>query len=201
MLMVSLPAHFRFARRVFQHRHAVRQRCRHHQVLRAGDADQVEEYPRAFEPTAPITTRNLGMDVAMFDMDLRAHRLQALDVQIHRARTDGTTARKGNARLAETRHQRPQHQDRGTHGLYHFIGGFELVYLGTAQRHCSGCNIRRHAHLLQQLAHRGDIVQIRHVVQMQFIRCQQPGAHDGQRRVLRTGDAHFAVEAGTALYR
>ena len=152
-------------------------------------------------PLSRFLPLDLRMDVAVLDVNFRTHRLQTFDVQVNRTRTDGAAAGQRNARFAETCYQRPQHQDRGAHGFHHVVGRFQFVHLRAAQRHCSSCYIRRHAHLHQQLAHRGDIVQIRHVVQMQFIRRQQPGAHDGQRRVLRPGNAHLTVEAIAALDR
>ncbi len=178
--------HFRFARRIFQQRLTVCQHCGHHQVFRAGDTDQIEKYPRAFQAFRPIPMRYLGMYVTMFDIDFRTHRLQAFDVQVHRARTDGTPARQGNPRFPETRHQRPQHQNRGAHGLDHFVRRFQFVDIRCRQDQLVAFQLYLDPHLLQQLAHRGDVVQIRHIVQMQLIRGQQTGTHDRQRRVLRS---------------
>ena len=48
-----------------------------------------------FKP--PLRARD---DIALFEIDLRAHRLEALDVQIDRPRADGATAGQRNLRLA-----------------------------------------------------------------------------------------------------
>ena len=181
--------HFRLARRIFQNRYAVRERRGHHQVFRAGHADQIEEYARALEPF------RLRVDIAVLDMDFRAHRLQAFDMQVDRTRPDGAAARQGNPRRAEARHQRPQHQNCGAHGFHHVVRRFEPVDLRRGQDHLAAVHLYRHAHLLQQLAHRGDIVQIRHIAELQRIAGQQAGTQYRQRRILGAGDAHFAVEA------
>ena len=78
---------FRLACGVLDHRFAHSEHRGHHQVLGAGDGDHVGEDACAFEP------RRFGLDVALLDVDFRAHGLQALDVLIDRPRTDGAAAR------------------------------------------------------------------------------------------------------------
>ncbi len=185
--------HFRLARGVLQHGHAVSQRRRHHQVLGAGHADDIEEDARALEALG------FGVDVAVFDGDLGAHRLQTLDVQIDRARADGTAAGQGHLGIAEARHQRPQHEDRRTHGLHHVVGRFPVIDLVALEGDFARRGFRRDAHLLQQFAHGADIVQVGQVGQAQGIGGQQAGAHDGQCGVLGAGDAHFAAQRVAAL--
>src|SRR5690606_14742258 len=79
--------HFRLARRVFQHAAALGQGRGHHDVLGTGHADHVEEEVR----TAQATLRRPSLDVTAFDIDDRAHGLEATDVQVDRARADGAT--------------------------------------------------------------------------------------------------------------
>ena len=105
-----------FARGVLDDRAAARERRRHHQVLRAGDAHGVLDDARAAEPS------RLGMDVAALDRDLGAHRLEARDVQVDRARADRATARQGNPRLAVARDERAEHEDRRAHRLDEVVG-------------------------------------------------------------------------------
>ena len=92
--------HLRFARRVLEHGLALGQRRRHHQVLGAGDGHGVEHQVRA--PQAP----GARADVAVLDVDVRAHGLQAGDVDVHRSRADGAAARQRDVGLAEAREQR-----------------------------------------------------------------------------------------------
>ena len=106
----------RLARGVLDDGFAVGERRRHHEIFRAGDRDGVEIQPRALEPPGARA------DVAAFDVDVRAHGLQARDVDVHRARADGAAAGQRHVGLAEARQQRPEHQDRRAHGLHQLVG-------------------------------------------------------------------------------
>jgi hypothetical protein len=108
-------------RRVLENGLAVGQRRRHHQVLGAGHRDHVGGDARALEALGA------GHDVPVFDGDLRAHRLQPLDVLIDRTRADGAAAGQRHTGLAETRQQRAQHQDRGPHGLDQIVGRLDRI--------------------------------------------------------------------------
>jgi len=63
-----------------------------------------------------------GLDVALLDDDVRPHRPQALDVEIDGPGADRTAARKGDLGLTVSGDQRPEHQDRGPHGLHELVG-------------------------------------------------------------------------------
>jgi hypothetical protein len=121
--------HFRLARRVLDHGFALRQAGRHHQVLGTGHGHHVGEQAGTFQPCSA------GMDITMLDGNLGTHRGQALDVLVHRPRADGATAGQRNPGLAGTGHQRPEHQDRGAHGLDHFVGCHGIVQPRCIQRH------------------------------------------------------------------
>ena len=81
-----------------------------------GDRDGFEVQPRALEASGARA------DVAAFDVDLRAHGLQARDVDVHRACADGAAAGQRHVGLAEARQQRPEHQDGRAHGLHQLVG-------------------------------------------------------------------------------
>ena len=179
--------HFRFACGVLQHGHTVGQSRRHHQVLGTGDADDIEENACAFK------TFGLGVNVAVFDGDLRPHRLQSFDVQIDGTRTDGATAGQRDPGLAEARHQRTQHKNGCTHGLDHVIWRFPNADFVAPERDLTCRGFRLNTHLLQQFAHGADIVQVGQIGQAQVICCQQAGAHDGQGGVFGAGDTHFTA--------
>ena len=186
--------HFGFARGVFQHGGAFGQRSGHHQVFGAGDGHHVHHDARALQALA------LGVDVAVLDADLGAHRLQALDVQIDRARADGAAAGQGHARLAEARQQRPQHQDGGAHGFHQFVGRF-LVRDGFAAEGDVVLVVERdaHAHVAEQRQHGADVLEVRHVGQPQRLGGEQAGGQDRQRGVLGAGNAHLAVKRVAAV--
>ena len=107
--------HFGLARRVLDDGFAVRERRGHHQVLGARDRDGVEHQPRALQPP------RARADVAAFDADVRAHRLQPGDVNVHRPRADGAAAGQRDVRLAEARHQRAEHEDGRAHRLHELV--------------------------------------------------------------------------------
>ena len=92
--------HFRLARRVLQHRLAFGQRRGHHQVLGAGHGDGLQHQPRPFQALGA------RLDVAVFDVNVGTHGLQAGDVNVDRARTDGAAAGQGYVRGPKAREQR-----------------------------------------------------------------------------------------------
>src|SRR5258708_28881340 len=97
---------FRLASGILEHRDAVCEHRRHHQVLGTSHCDQVEDDARALE------TPGAGQDIALLYVDLRPQRLKPLDVQINRALTDGAAAGQRYPRLAKTRNHGPEHQNR-----------------------------------------------------------------------------------------
>ena len=62
--------YFRLARRVFEDRFAVRERCCHQNVFRSGDRDFFENDVTAFKPA---TLRSARFNVAVRRRNLRAH--------------------------------------------------------------------------------------------------------------------------------
>lgn len=187
--------HLRLASGVLQHGTAVGQRGSHHQVLGAGHADGIEEEVTATQAAG----RRLGLDVAAFDLDLRAHGLETADMQVDRTRTDRATARQGHFGLAEARQHRAQHQDRGTHGLHQFVRrdqGFDAAGIDFDVELL--VDDRLHAHAAEQFDHGGNVVQVRQVADGDRSIGQQGRGQDRQRRVLRAGNADFAIEAVTA---
>lgn len=187
--------HFRLAGGVFQHAAALGQGRRHHDVLGAGHADHIEEEVRATQ----AAFRRLGLDVAAFHVDLRAHGLEPTDVQVDRTRADGATARQGDFGLTETGDHRTEHEDRGTHGLDQLVGGDQR--LDAARIDFDGelfVDHRLDAHATEQFDHGGDVVQVRQVADGDRRIAQQGRGQDRQRRVLRTGNTDFAIEASAA---
>ena len=85
--------------RRFQDGPAIRQHCRHEQVLGAGHGDHVGADGSALQA---LGARH---HEAVLDADLGAQRGQALDVLIHRTLADGAAAGQADARLAEPGHQ------------------------------------------------------------------------------------------------
>ena len=78
--------HFRFTRGILDHRLALGQTGCHHQVLGTGYGHHVSEQSCALEASC------LGVYIPLFHGHLGTHRRQALDVLVHRSRTDGAAA-------------------------------------------------------------------------------------------------------------
>ena len=96
---------FRLTGGIFENRLAARQRCGHHQVFGAGHGHRVKNDMRTLQAFCP------GAYVTVFHDHPGAHRLQALHMQVDRARPDGTAAGQRNIGFPETRDQRTQHEN------------------------------------------------------------------------------------------
>jgi len=167
---------------------ALCQSRRHHDVLGAGDGDHVHHDVRALEPAGT------GVDVAVFDPDRRTKRLQPADMLIHRPRPNRTATRQRYLGLAKTRHQRAQHQNRGTHGLDLLVGRQEPVNTAWISEDAHMLiQSELHTHFAEQGHRGGDIVQMRDVANIHGLIGEQAGRQNRQHRVLGAGNHHVAV--------
>ena len=149
---------------------------------------------RALEPL------RARLDVAVLDRDFGAERLQAFEVQIDRTRADRAAARQRDIGFAETRDERPEHEDRRAHRLDQIVRR-EIalrrpridVDLHALVEH------ELHAHLAEQLHRRRDVVQMRHVADRHGLVREQARRQDRQHRVLRAGNPDIAVEGLAAV--
>src|SRR6266850_998789 len=191
--------HFRFPRRVFQHRLALRQRRRHQNIFRPGHRNLLKYDVRALQPPAFWRAR---LDVPVRSGDLRAHLLQRLQVQIHRPRPDRASPRQRHARHSHPRHQRPQRQNRRPHRLHQLIRRLRMVQTRRLDDVVT-CRHLRHGNLCvherQQLAHGDQVADLRDVVQRHRFRRQQGRRHHWQRRILRPADRHRPSQRLPAL--
>ena len=144
---------------------------------------------------APLQPLGACADVAAFDVDVRAHGLQAGDVDIHRPRADRAAAGQRHVGAAEARQQRAQHQDRGAHGLDQLVGREILADRARIDLDAHALiDGHRHAHAPEQLDGGGDVLQVRHVADRDRSVGQQRAGQDRQRRILGAGNAHLALE-------
>ena len=104
--------HLRFAGGAFDQRHAVGQRGRHHDVGRAEDRRAAAP---AQEQIGALQLFGAGVDVAAVNPNFCAQRLQALEMQVNRARANDATARQGDHRLAAPPQQRTENAHRAAH--------------------------------------------------------------------------------------
>ncbi len=114
---------------------------------------------------APLQALGAGADVAALDVDVGAHGLQPGDVDVHRTRADGAAAGQRDVGAPEARHQRPQHQDRGAHGLHQLVGREALLdaWSASTSMRMRSSMVTRHAHAPEQLDGGGHVLQVRHV--------------------------------------
>ena len=111
------------ARRVLEHGAALRASAAAIiRFSRAGDGRHVEDDRGAAQPPALARRRSRARASI-----LRAHRLQALEVLIDRARADRAAARQRHARAAVARDQRPEHQHGRAHRLDQLVGRLDSV--------------------------------------------------------------------------
>ena len=75
----------------------------------------------------PFEALRLRLDVAVLQGYLGAQRGKPFQVQVDGTGADGATAGKRYPGLAKARQERPEHQDRGTHGAHQVIGRLEAV--------------------------------------------------------------------------
>ena len=105
---------FRLARGIFQNRLSMRQHRCHQQVFRSRNGNHVGGDACATHQATTRTVfagrlavfvqnRCLRMDVAVFNIDTRAHRLQAFDVLIDRTRANRAATGQRHPRFAKTR--------------------------------------------------------------------------------------------------
>ncbi len=178
---------------VLEHRRAVGERGGHQQVLGAGDRHHVEHDSGAAQSAARA-------DIAVLEVDHRAHRLQSLHVLVHRSQPDRTAPGQRYARLAATGQQRAKRQDRRAHRPDQFVRSERPVDArGVEADGARNAGVERDAHLAEQRNHRPHVVQARHVGQDERFGCQQRGAQDRQRGVLGARCAHFAGQRCSAL--
>jgi hypothetical protein len=173
--------HLGLARRVLEDRGAFGKRRSHHEILGAGDRDEVHDDARAAQALGG------SVHVTVVDRDGRAHGLQALNVLIDGARADGAAAGQGHLGTPAAGEERAEDQHRGAHGFDQLVGGGRLGNLPRPQGEpVFGRTLDFHPHLAKKLRHRRDVHQPRHPGERERPGGQERGAHDRQRGVLRS---------------
>jgi hypothetical protein len=134
--------------------------------------------PIAFKHWARSTTSDprtletlcASKQVPVLDIDLGAHRLQPLDVLIHRTQADGAPAGKTYPGLAAARDERAQDEDRRPHGLDEVVRRERIRHRVRAQLVSVGPGLADpQSHLGEQSAGRRDVAQLRHILDRQTL--------------------------------
>jgi len=185
--------HVRLRGGVAQHRGALRPDGRHEGVLGPGDARLVEE------DVVPGEVLRLEVE-GRADGDLGAEAAEREEVRVHAAPADDVAARRRQAHPPEAGEHRPGQQDgRADPAAQHRVRiagpgiarvGDERVLVLPAQ-----LDVLR----AEQLEHRLDVADARHVAQRHGAVRQQRGGEDGQGGVLVAGGSDRAVQALASL--
>ncbi|MNY03740.1 hypothetical protein D3C86_1363760 [compost metagenome] len=165
-----------------------------------GGADR-DEGELDLGPLQPLG--RVGGDVALFQLDLRAHGRQGHQVQVHRTRANRAAARQRDLGLARAGQQRPQDVERGPHLANQIIGGEGRGQFGRVEQGLLAVSAvaLRHldAELLQQLAEESGVRQTRHIGQQQGLIRQDRSRHQLDGRILGAADLDLAVQAVAAV--
>lgn len=136
------------------------------------------------------------MNIAVAQIQLCPHRLQRLQVQVHRARADGTAAGQRDHGMAIARQHRAKNKDRGPHLAHDVI--ISRVIADRMGGHGQHLAALQAGHLgperLQQLGHGADIRQPRRIGQRQRFFRQQGGRHQREAGILCPRDGNHPVE-------
>ena len=187
---------FRLLRGVFEHRLALGQRSGHHEIFGARHGDHVGGDAGALQ--ALPACGQLGDHVAVLDHDLGPHGGHALDVLVHRARTNGATTGQRHRGLAKAGQQRAQGQHRSAHGLDQFVRGLGRVQSAGVNAHRAVVStLGRHTHVADELEHGANVLQLRHIEQGHGLGREQCGAQLRQGGIFGTRHQHLALQ-GTA---
>ncbi len=145
-----------------------RQHGRHHQVLGRADRREVEPQVGAAQAAG-----HLGDDLPVLDAYDGAELLEPEDVHVQAARADRVATGQGHAGAATPGDERAQHGDRGPEAAYELVGGLVLELLRHVDRRAPGGRLAGRvgvagvgdldgaAELAQQLAHHGDVEDVR----------------------------------------
>ena len=177
---------FRFLGRVFDARRAAGQCRRHQQVFRRADGRHIQIDDR---PAQAARKRH----TAVVKLHLCAQRAHALEVLVDGPLADRAAAGQGNARFAQPREQRAEHQHRGAH-LAYILFVLRVLQRGGVQNERVVLLFHAAPARGQQRAERLHIRQFRHAFNARVFARQQRAAHDGQHRVLGCADGYFSPQ-------
>ena len=140
------------------------------------------------------------MHIALFDLDFGAHRLQALDVLVNRARADCTATGQGDTGFAAACDKRTEHEDGSTHGLDHLVGSDRVVQAAAIEHQTvNPIDGDTDTHVAKQAQHGRNIVEMRHIGEVHRFRSEQRRAENRQSRILGTRNRNFTGKGIAAL--
>ena len=180
---------------------ALGQRRRHQRGFGGADRDEGKLDTRALQPA-----RRAGDDIAVFEFDLRAHRLQRLQMQIDRPRADGAAAGQRHLGLAmrapaaapapgSSRASCARCRRRRTMPVMR-RGGEAIA--SPSPRPEPGVHSTATPKLAQQIGHDGTSARRGTLVSVSGSSVRRRRRHQLQRRILGAADRDFALQARAA---
>ena len=183
----------RFAGRVSDHGHPGREGGDHDRVLGRHHARLVEEDVFAVQSTAAHL-------VTPADLDLGSQLGEGVNVRIEPPSSDHVSARRRSADGAEAREQRPREQERGADAPAEALVGAPPRDVGGMDVHLVRTGpVRLGSDVVEQLDHRLDVRDSRHVAERDRLGRQQTPGQNRQRAVLVARRLDPAVERSSAL--
>ena len=182
---------FRLAGGVFDDGLPFRHRSGHHEVLGARMRGVVQADDRSGKPRGRRAKQSFLVDHP------RPHFAEAIEVEIHRPRSNGAPARQRYAELPEPSQKRSGEQKRGPHLLHQIVGRDTVVHAAgvDGERPVLGIVTRLAAQFRDELLEHLDIVKMGNVREDgDALLGHERRAHHGENRVLHPLDGNFSPE-------
>jgi hypothetical protein len=142
---------------------------------------------------------SIDMDVSVADIDLATESLEALQVEIDRARPDHATAGEGDFRLPQTTDQRPQQADGGPHLANQLVGG-PVVHVGRFYFPGVGsCLLHAGTEVAEDFRHEANVGEVGNPVDTAGLARQQRCGENGQSRILGAAGGNRSPKRATSF--
>ena len=187
----------RLARRVLDHGAAARKRCRDDDIHRRADRYLIQIY------LCPVqaAVRRVGIDKAVFHLDVRAHRGHALDVLVDRPDAEVTAAGHGRLGRAEAAEHRADEVIRRADLAHQVIRRLGEAHLRTVDLNGGGAEVfHTRTKPLKDLQEHIHIADLRHILDPADTVNHQSRRDDRHGRVFRAADLDLPVQRSAAMY-
>ena len=187
----------RLARRVLDHGAAARKRRRDDDVHRRADGDLIQIYLCPMQ----AAVGRVGIDKAVFHLDVCAHRGHALDVLIDRPDAEIAAAGHGRLGRAEAAEHRADEVIRRADLAHQVIRRLGEAHLRTVDLNGGGAEVvHTRAQPLKDLQEHIHIADLRHILDPADTVDHQSRRDDRHGRVFRAADLDLPVQGSAAMY-
>ena len=187
----------RLTRRVLDHGAAARKRRRDDDVHRRTDRVLIQIYLCP----AQAAVRRVGIDKAVFHLDVRAHRGHALDVLVDRPDAEVAAAGHGRLGRAEAAEHRADEIVRRADLAHQVIRRLSEAHLGAVDLDGGGAEVfHPRAQPLQDLQEHIHVADLGHILDPADTVDHQRCRDDRHGRVFRAADLDLPVQGSAAMY-